>query len=76
MFVIVLDLLALFCFTERRQYSAGTAEVSSILERILGADTSAELEEVSRVLSIGDGIAGVCGLRNVQAEDMVEFSSV
>ncbi|XP_038258948.1 ATP synthase subunit alpha, mitochondrial [Dermochelys coriacea] len=54
----------------------GTAEVSSILEeRILGADTSVELEETGRVLSIGDGIARVYGLRNVQAEEMVEFSS-
>ncbi|NWR40346.1 ATPA synthase, partial [Tachuris rubrigastra] len=54
----------------------GSAEVSSILEeRILGADTSAELEETGRVLSIGDGIARVYGLRNVQAEEMVEFSS-
>ncbi|XP_018423779.1 PREDICTED: ATP synthase subunit alpha, mitochondrial isoform X3 [Nanorana parkeri] len=55
---------------------AGTAEVSSILEeRILGADTTTELEETGRVLSIGDGIARVYGLRNVQAEEMVEFSS-
>ncbi|XP_073475189.1 ATP synthase subunit alpha, mitochondrial-like [Aquarana catesbeiana] len=54
----------------------GTAEVSSILEeRILGADTSAELEETGRVLSVGDGDARVYGLRNVQAEEMVEFSS-
>uniref|UniRef100_A0A670YVW2 ATP synthase subunit alpha n=1 Tax=Pseudonaja textilis TaxID=8673 RepID=A0A670YVW2_PSETE len=54
----------------------GTAEVSSILEeRILGADTSAELQETGRVLSIGDGIARVYGLKNVQAEEMVEFSS-
>lgn len=56
--------------------SIGTAEVSSILEeRILGADTSVDLEETGRVLSIGDGIARVHGLRNVQAEEMVEFSS-
>ncbi|XP_062268815.1 ATP synthase subunit alpha, mitochondrial [Platichthys flesus] len=54
----------------------GTAEVSSILEeKILGADTSCDLEETGRVLSIGDGIARVYGLRNVQAEEMVEFSS-
>uniref|UniRef100_A0A8C4T7E4 ATP synthase subunit alpha n=1 Tax=Erpetoichthys calabaricus TaxID=27687 RepID=A0A8C4T7E4_ERPCA len=54
----------------------GTAEVSSILEeRILGASTGADLEETGRVLSIGDGIARVYGLRNVQAEEMVEFSS-
>ncbi|XP_062333434.1 ATP synthase subunit alpha, mitochondrial [Osmerus eperlanus] len=54
----------------------GTAEVSSILEeKILGAETSSDLEETGRVLSIGDGIARVYGLRNVQAEEMVEFSS-
>lgn len=41
----------------------------------MGADTSADLEETGRVLSIGDGIARVYGLRNVQAEEMVEFSS-
>ena len=44
-------------------------------DKILGADTSADLEETGRVLSIGDGIARVYGLRNVQAEEMVEFSS-
>lgn len=50
--------------------------MSSILEeKIMGADTSADLEETGRVLSIGDGIARVYGLRNVQAEEMVEFSS-
>ncbi|XP_021542005.1 ATP synthase subunit alpha, mitochondrial isoform X1 [Neomonachus schauinslandi] len=59
-----------------RLQKIGTAEVSSILEeRILGADTSVDLEETGRVLSIGDGIARVHGLRNVQAEEMVEFSS-
>jgi len=58
------------------RHHTGTAEVSSILEeKILGADTSADLEETGRVLSIGDGIARVYGLRNVQAEEMVEFSS-
>jgi len=57
-------------------YFSGTAEVSSILEeKILGAETGADLEETGRVLSIGDGIARVYGLRNVQAEEMVEFSS-
>eukprot|EP00794_Sanderia_malayensis_P010045 gene10045-11070_t len=53
-----------------------TAEVASILEeRILGTSSKAELEETGRVLSIGDGIARVYGLKNVQAEEMVEFSS-
>uniref|UniRef100_A0A1W7RAZ6 ATP synthase subunit alpha n=1 Tax=Hadrurus spadix TaxID=141984 RepID=A0A1W7RAZ6_9SCOR len=54
----------------------GSAEVSSILEeRILGHSPVAELEETGRVLSIGDGIARVYGLKNIQAEEMVEFSS-
>merc|ERR1712186_212246 len=54
----------------------GQAEVSSILEeRILGAAPKANLEETGRVLSIGDGIARVYGLKNIQAEEMVEFSS-
>merc|ERR1739838_757035 len=55
---------------------AKAAEVSTILEeRILGAATTSNLEETGRVLSSGDGIARVYGLRNVQAEEMVEFSS-
>jgi F-type H+-transporting ATPase subunit alpha len=55
---------------------AKAAEVSSILEeRILGASTKIDLEETGRVLSIGDGIARVYGLKNIQAEEMVEFSS-
>ncbi len=50
--------------------------MTSILEeRILGANKSIDLEETGRVLSIGDGIARVYGLRNVQAEEMVEFAS-
>lgn len=53
-----------------------TSEVSSILEqRILGSDKQADMQETGRVLSIGDGIARVYGLKNVQAEEMVEFSS-
>jgi len=55
---------------------AGAGEISSILEeRILGAAPAANLEETGRVLSIGDGIARVYGLKNIQAEEMVEFSS-
>ncbi|KAI9332262.1 ATP synthase subunit alpha [Pilaira anomala] len=53
-----------------------TSEVSSILEqRILGANSEVDLQETGRVLSIGDGIARVYGLKNCQAEEMVEFSS-
>ena len=54
----------------------GSAEISSILEeRILGQTAAANLDETGRVLSIGDGIARVYGLKNIQAEEMVEFSS-
>merc|ERR1712066_278870 len=54
---------------------AGAGEISSILEeRVLGA-AAVNLEETGRVLSIGDGIARVYGLKNIQAEEMVEFSS-
>ncbi|KAL4705547.1 hypothetical protein ACJJTC_006875 [Scirpophaga incertulas] len=56
--------------------SQRAAEISTILEeRILGAAPKADLEETGRVLSIGDGIARVYGLKNIQAEEMVEFSS-
>jgi len=63
--------------TSNASLAAGaSAEVSSILEeRILGQATTANLEETGRVLSIGDGIARVYGLKNIQAEEMVEFSS-
>merc|ERR1739847_205209 len=55
---------------------AGAGEISSILEeRVLGAAPKSNLEETGRVLSIGDGIARVYGLKNIQAEEMVEFSS-
>lgn len=41
----------------------------------MGQTSKADLEETGRVLSIGDGIARVYGLKNIQAEEMVEFSS-
>nr|AOR07055.1 mitochondrial ATP synthase subunit alpha precursor [Mesenchytraeus cf. gelidus SL-2017] len=62
--------------TSRSLAAGGSAEVSTILEeRILGQSSTADLEETGRVLSIGDGIARVYGLKNIQAEEMVEFSS-
>merc|ERR1712071_484779 len=54
----------------------GAPEIASVLEeKILGSKTNQDLEETGRVLSIGDGIARVYGLKNCQAEEMVEFSS-
>jgi len=56
--------------------AGGAPEIASILEeKILGQKTNQDLEETGRVLSIGDGIARVYGLKNCQAEEMVEFSS-
>jgi F-type H+-transporting ATPase subunit alpha len=50
------------------------AEISAILkEQIKNFGQDAEVEEVGRVLSVGDGIARVYGLDNVQAGEMVEF---
>ncbi|CAE7074812.1 unnamed protein product [Rhizoctonia solani] len=55
---------------------AAASEVSSILEsRIAGSSFGGDVQETGRVLTIGDGIARVYGLKNVQAEEMVEFSS-
>lgn len=65
--------------TARKLHVSSTqrsAEISSILEeRILGVAPKVDLEETGRVLSIGDGIARVYGLNNIQADEMVEFSS-
>jgi len=59
-----------------RAAKAGASEVSNILEeRILSQQAQINLDETGRVLSIGDGIARVYGLKNIQAEEMVEFSS-
>ncbi len=50
------------------------AEVSAILrEQLSGAKTAAELEEVGSVLQVGDGIARIYGLSNVQAGELIEF---
>ncbi|MFC7048244.1 F0F1 ATP synthase subunit alpha [Emcibacter nanhaiensis] len=50
------------------------AEISKILkEQIANFGEEAEVSEVGKVLSVGDGIARVYGLDNVQAGEMVEF---
>jgi F-type H+-transporting ATPase subunit alpha len=52
------------------------AEVSAILrEQLSGLKTEAELQEVGTVLQIGDGIARVYGLSNVQYGELVEFEN-
>ncbi len=50
------------------------AEVSAILKKqIKGYGTKAQVSDVGQVLSVGDGIARVYGLDEVQAGEMVEF---
>ena len=50
------------------------AEISAILkEQIANFGNDAEVAEVGRVLSVGDGIARIYGLDNVQAGELVEF---
>ncbi len=51
------------------------SEVTKILkEQIKKVGDKAEVSEVGQVLSVGDGIARIYGLDNVQAGEMVEFS--
>lgn len=52
------------------------AEVSAILKQQLeGFKTEAELEEVGTVLQVGDGIARIYGLSNVQSNELIEFDN-
>ncbi|QCK85747.1 F0F1 ATP synthase subunit alpha [Phreatobacter aquaticus] len=52
------------------------AEISAILkDQIKNFGQEAEVSEVGQVLSVGDGIARVFGLDNVQAGEMVEFTN-
>ena len=50
------------------------SEITKILkEQIKNFGDKAEISEIGKVLSVGDGIARVFGLDNVQAGEMVEF---
>jgi len=52
------------------------AEVSAILkQQLAGFEATASLDEVGTVLQIGDGIARVYGLENVQYGELVEFEN-
>jgi len=52
------------------------AEVSAILkQQLTGFNTDVQLEEVGTVLQVGDGIARIYGLNNVQSGELVEFSN-
>lgn len=52
------------------------AEVSEILKKQLeGVHLNTQMEEVGTVLQVGDGIARVYGLSNVQANELIEFEN-
>ncbi|KAG5301020.1 ATP synthase alpha subunit [Histoplasma ohiense] len=62
--------------TYAAEAKASPTEISSALERkIRGIQEEAGFAETGRVLSVGDGIARVHGMTNVQAEELVEFAS-
>ncbi|ASM35823.1 F0F1 ATP synthase subunit alpha [Campylobacter sputorum subsp. bubulus] len=51
-------------------------EISSIIkERIENFDFSVDIEETGKVISIADGVASVYGIKNVMANEMVEFEN-
>ena len=51
-------------------------EISSIIkERIESFDLSVDVEETGRVVSVADGVANVYGLKNVMANEMLEFEN-
>jgi len=52
------------------------AEISKVIkDQIANFGTDAQVSETGQVLSVGDGIARVHGLDNVQAGEMVEFAN-
>ena len=55
--------------------SIKASEISSIIkDQIKNFDNQADISEVGTVLKVGDGVAQVYGLDNVQAGEMVEFA--
>nr|BDC46354.1 ATPase subunit 1 [Gnetum hainanense] len=58
------------------QHCPSHLELTSILgSRISSYDSNLQVDEIGRVVSVGDGIARVSGLNKIQAGEMVEFSS-
>lgn len=51
-------------------------EISSIIkERIENFDIGVNIEETGKVITVGDGVATVYGLKNVMVNEMVEFEN-
>lgn len=70
----MLDSNAVLILYPKQMAGVKAAEVSAILKKQLsGFEASASLNEVGTVLQVGDGIARVYGLSNVQYGELVEF---
>nr|YP_010035135.1 ATP synthase F0 subunit 1 [Euonymus alatus]QOX10158.1 ATP synthase F0 subunit 1 [Euonymus alatus] len=58
------------------EFSPKAGELTTLLEsRITNFYTNLKVDEIGRVVSVGDGIARVYGLNEIQAGEMVEFAS-
>ncbi|XP_074575031.1 ATP synthase subunit alpha, mitochondrial [Curcuma longa] len=58
------------------EFSPRAAELTTLLEsRMTNFDTHLKVDEIGRVVSVGDGIARVYGLNEIKAGEMVEFAS-
>lgn len=58
------------------EFSPRAAELTTLLEsRMINFYTNLKVDEIGRVVSVGDGIARVYGLNEIQAGEMVEFAS-
>ncbi|KAF5821794.1 ATP synthase subunit alpha [Helianthus annuus] len=58
------------------EFSPRAAELTTLLEsRISNFYTNFQVDEIGRVVSVGDGNARVYGLNEIQAGEMVEFAS-
>jgi len=61
---------------QKAAMAMSAVELSSLLEqRISNHYTDLNIDEIGRVLSVGDGIARVYGLNKIQSGEMVEFAS-
>ncbi len=57
-------------------FNIKVSEVSDILrEQLEGIDTRVELDEVGTVLQVSDGVARIYGLRNAEANELLEFEN-
>jgi F-type H+-transporting ATPase subunit alpha len=65
-----------FIFNSIMEFSSRASELATLLEsKMTHFSTNLKLDEIGRVVSVGDGIARVYGLNEIQAGEMVEFAS-